>query len=163
MGLTSDLNPQVIRFAPEGTKVIVAPAQSLSEVADNSVDIVFASNFFEHLPDKDALFASLAEAYRVLRPAGRILVLQPNLRALGESYWDFIDHHIPLTDHSLVEALTIVGFKVIEVIPRFLPYTTCSRIPQNPILVRLYLSFPPVWRVMGGQAWIVAAKQQERN
>ena len=45
-----DLNQQVSKFAPAGTRVIVSPSQSLrDEVDDNSIDIVFASNFFEHL------------------------------------------------------------------------------------------------------------------
>ncbi len=157
-----DLDSQVTQFAPKGTRVIIAPAHSLKgKIADNSVDIVFASNFFEHLPDKRTFIASLAEVYRILRPGAKLLVLQPNIRFLGGSYWDFVDHQIPLTDRTLVEAVTVIGLKVIEVRPRFLPYTTRSRIPQHPFLVRLYLLFPPIWGIMGSQAWIVAVKPQQ--
>lgn len=157
-----DLSQQVREFAPKGTRVIVAPSQSLRGMVDDaSADVVFTSNFLEHLPSKDTFIATLTEVRRILRPGGKMLVLQPNIRVLGGRYWDFVDHHIPLTDRTLVEALTMVGLKVIEVRPRFLPYTTRSRIPQNPLLVRLYLMFPPIWSVMGGQAWIVAVKPQE--
>ena len=52
----------------------------------------------------------------------------------------------------------MVGFDLVQVWPRFLPYTTRSRIPQHPMLVRLYLSFRPAWRIMGGQTWLVARK-----
>jgi hypothetical protein len=52
----------------------------------------------------------------------------------------------------------MVGFKVLQVWPRFLPYTTRSKIPQHPMLVRLYLRFPPAWRVLGGQTWLVASR-----
>ncbi len=156
-----DLNEQVAQFAPEGTQVVIAPAHRLAgKVGDNSVDVVFASNFFEHLPDKETFIATLIEVRRILRPGEKLLVLQPNLRVLGGAYWDFIDHHIPLTDRTLVEALTLVGLQVTEARSRFLPYTTRSRIPQHPFLVRLYLMFPPVWYILGGQAWIVAIKPQ---
>ena len=40
--------------------------------------------------------------------------------------------------------------------PRFLPYTTKSRLPQSAWLVRAYLRFPPAWRLLGGQTLLVA-------
>jgi len=58
-------------------------------VADDSVDIVLAGDFFEHLPDKHAFIATLFEVRRVLRSGGKLLILQPNIRVPGESYWDF--------------------------------------------------------------------------
>lgn len=155
-----DLNPEVESFAPPGTRIVLASSEELSRhVEAESVDVVFASNFFEHLPTKEAFIRTLAEIHRVLRPGGRLLVLQPNIRAVGGSYWDFVDHHIALSDRSLVEAVEMVGFRVRQVVPRFLPYTTRSRVPQHPLLVRLYLAFPPAWRIMGGQTWLVASKE----
>ena len=153
-----DLNEDVRLFAPEGTLVLITPSDRLDAVADDSVDIVFASNFFEHLVSKRAFIATLVEVKRVLRSGGKLLVLQPNIRVLGGSYWDFLDHKIPLTDRTLVEALRMVDMRVAEVRPRFLPYTTCSLIPQSPILVRLYLMVPLAWHIMGGQAWVVGVK-----
>ena len=92
-----------------------------AHLTDASVDVVFASNFFEHLPSKDAFIKTLAEIHRVLRPGGRLLVLQPNISAVGGSYWDFIDHHIALNDRSLAEAVEMTGFTVLQLWPRFLP------------------------------------------
>jgi len=43
-------------------------------------------------------------------------------------------------------------------IPRFVPYTTKSRIPQHPLLVRLFVRCPPLWRLVGKQFVIVARK-----
>ena len=58
------------------------------------------------------------------------MILQPNIRYAYKEYWDFFDHHTPLSDRSLVEALQMVGFKIEKVLPKFLPYTTKSKIPK---------------------------------
>lgn len=147
------------RSLPPGTREVFTPSDRLSsQVTPASVDVVFCSNFFEHLPDTATFLATLREIFAVLRPGGRLLALQPNIRYVGGAYWDFIDHHLPLTHVTLAEAAESVGFEVVEVIPRFLPYTTRSRIPQAPWLVRLYLAVPPIWRIMGQQSWFVARK-----
>ena len=147
------------RSLPPGTREVFTPSDRLSsQVTPASVDVVFCSNFFEHLPDTATFLATLREIFAVLRPGGRLLALQPNIRYVGGAYWDFVDHHLPLTHVTLAEAAESVGFEVVEVIPRFLPYTTRSRIPQAPWLVRLYLAVPPIWRIMGQQSWFVARK-----
>jgi len=147
------------RVLPPGTEEVFAPSHQLSShVPANSVDVVFCSNFFEHLPDKATFLATLKEILTVLGPGGRLLALQPNIRYVGGAYWDFLDHHLPLTHVTLIEAAESLGFEVVEVIPRFLPYTTRSAIPQSPWLVRLYLMFRPVWWFMGQQTWFVARK-----
>ena len=154
-----DIEPMYGRALPTGTLEIHAPSHELSRhVAPDSVDVVFCSNFFEHLPDSATFLATLVEIRKVLRPGGRLLALQPNIRFTGGAYWDFVDHHLPLTDRTLVEAAVSVGFEVQEVIPRFLPYTTRSRLPQAPWLVRLYLAIRPAWWVLGKQTWFVARK-----
>jgi SAM-dependent methyltransferase len=128
-------------------------------------DVVFTSNFLEHLPSADAVIAMLGQAHAVLRPGGRLIILQPNIRYVGAAYWDFIDHRTALTEHSLVEAARAAGFEVERLIPRFLPYTTKSRLPRAPWLVRLYLRTPLAWRVMGKQTLLVgrAVARPERR
>jgi SAM-dependent methyltransferase len=125
---------------------------------DDVLDLIFTSNFFEHLPSKSTLTATLHEARRCLRPGGRLVALGPNIKYLPGSYWDFWDHHLPLTDGSLAEGLRMVGFKVERVIPRFLPYTMAHG-PRYPMfLFRLYLRWPFAWRFFGAQFLIVAKK-----
>jgi SAM-dependent methyltransferase len=156
--LALDLSEDLPRHAAPDVELIQEPSTAISSVSDEVVDVAFASNFFEHLRTKDDLWRTLAELRRVLRPGGRLLVLQPNVRYVGGAYWDFIDHHLPLTERSLLEALRLVGFEPVEVRARFLPFTTRSAWPQHPLLVRLYLRLPLVQRLVGRQSWIVARK-----
>ena len=127
-----------------------------SAVPHESFDVAFVSNYLEHLANPDAVIAQLREIRSVLKPDGRLIVLQPNIRYVGAAYWDFIDHRVALTERSLVEAAHAAGFEVETLIPRFLPYTTKSRLPQSPWLVRAYLRVPLAWRLMGKQTLLVA-------
>ena len=72
-----------------------AGAGSAQVVAAESVDLAFASNVFEHLRGPDALLEVLARPPKVLRPDGRLIVMQPNARLVGGSFWDFFDHPCP--------------------------------------------------------------------
>ena len=85
-------------------------------------------------------------------------MLQPNIRAVGGRFWDFLDHRIPISDRTLVEAFGVADLDLQEVRPRFLPFTTKSRLPQHPWLVRIYLLLRPAQWLLGGQAWLVAHK-----
>ena len=119
-------------------------------------DVVFVSNYLEHLASSDHVIAQLSEIRSVLKPGGRLIVLQPNVRYVGAAYWDFIDHRVALTERSLVEAANTAGFRVEHLIARFLPYTTKSRIPSSSWLVRAYLRLPLAWRIMGKQTLLIA-------
>lgn len=121
-------------------------------------DVVFASNYLEHLAGPDAVVEQLRVAHDLLRPGGRLIVLQPNISLLGGAYWDFIDHRVALNEHSLVEAGELAGFATERLIRRFLPYTTKGRLPQHPLLVRAYLALPPAWLVLGKQTLYVGAR-----
>ncbi|MDX6205210.1 MAG: hypothetical protein QOE76_3210 [Frankiales bacterium] len=150
-----DVNPAVARAAGPGVRAIVGPAHDMADLADASVDIVFASNFFEHLY-RDDILAVMAEARRVLKPTGRFLILQPNIRYCSKDYWMFFDHVTPLDEHSLGEALAMSGFRVESMIKRFLPFSTKGRLPKTTFLVRAYLAVPPIWRLLGAQSFVVA-------
>jgi ubiquinone/menaquinone biosynthesis C-methylase UbiE len=153
-----DLNPAVKNFAYPDVEVINESCLAIRSLADNSVDIVFMSNFLEHLLNKQHVFETLRESKRVLKFSGKMLILQPNIRFLPNNYWDFFDHHTPLSDRSLVEVLEALNMTIIKNYPRFLPYTTKSRLPKNPVMVKLYLRLPWIWPLFGKQAFIVAEK-----
>jgi SAM-dependent methyltransferase len=155
-----DLNPDVALRAAAGVQTHVLRSDDLVDIDGQSVDVVFISNFFEHI-SREAILATLVEVRRVLRPGGRLLVLQPNVRYCARDYWQFFDHITPIDDRALVEAFAATGYDVITNIPRFLPYTTKSRLPSGPALVKLYLRVPLAWRVLGAQAFMVVTPKQD--
>ena len=150
-----DLNEDTPNFANNDVKVFNCPSIPFS---DNSMDMVFMSNFLEHLKTKEEVIKTLSDIFRVLKAGGGVMILQPNIRYLYKEYWDFFDHHIPLSDKSLIEVLQMVGFRIEQALPRFLPYTTKSKIPQKPFLVEIYLKMPFVWKIMGKQMFILGRK-----
>jgi SAM-dependent methyltransferase len=151
-----DLNPQ----AGEGRADIEfrnADVLHLEDQADLTgvADVVFVSNFFEHLASAGELLQVLAGCHSLLKPTGVLLVIQPNFRYAFREYYDFLDHALPLTDRSIREALEASDFVVDELIPRFLPFTTKGR-PASPKLLSIYLSLPLAWRFFGGQMFVRA-------
>jgi SAM-dependent methyltransferase len=157
-----DLSPHVQRLTRHGINVLQLPATAFAQSLPERADVVFMSNFLEHLPDKAILLRVLEECKRALKQGGKIVILQPNIRYAGSQYWDYIDHHIALTEHSLREALEISGFTVTRMIPQFLPYTAKSKVGfissllSTEILVATYLRLPFLWRFLGAQTLVVA-------
>jgi SAM-dependent methyltransferase len=153
-----DINPDSRAALERGIEFHGGDVRELSFLPDASVDVVFTSNLLEHLPSKHDVELLLLEARRVLRRGGHLIALGPNLRFLPGAYWDFWDHLTPITDRSLVEVLESLELRTVDVIPRWLPYTTCSALPRSPWMVKLYLRVPLLWRFLGGQFLIRAQK-----
>ena len=152
-----DLNPDVKKFASGDVEVVLADSINMLKVTDSSCDVVFISNFFEHL-NKEDIVKTIKEVHRVLRINGKLLILQPNIRFCYKEYWNFFDHISALDDKSLSEVLELNGLKVIECKPKFLPYTTKSRFPKAIFLIKLYLRVPILQNMLGKQAFICARK-----
>lgn len=147
----SNLNPDVTFLEQDCCKTWSVPSESL--------DVVFTSNFLEHLPDKRTLFDTVAEAYRCLKPAGCLIAMGPNIKYTHGAYWDFYDHYLALTELSLKEVLELRGFHVDRAIGRFLPYTMVNR-PRFPtFLLALYLKLSVAWPLFGKQFLVIATKR----
>jgi SAM-dependent methyltransferase len=153
-----DLNPQAADYAANNVTLIQQDCAARWPFEDNFLDAVFTSNFFEHLPTKDALEKTLREAMRCLKPDGRLIALGPNIRYLHGQYWDFFDHYLALTDKSLVEVLEKTGFSIVKSVSRFLPYTMVNAREYPLVLMRLYLRMPVAWIFLGKQFLVVARK-----
>jgi SAM-dependent methyltransferase len=144
---------------PSGVRFVQADGLSLGDVLPNAhFGTIFMSNYLEHLASSDEVVRQIRVVRDLLAPGGRLIVVQPNIRLTGAAYWDFIDHHVPLTERSLVEAGDLAGLRTVRLVTRFLPYTTKSRLPQTSGLVRLYLALPLAWRLLGKQTLYVAER-----
>lgn len=154
-----DLNPDTRVYADPDVEVLFCDASRVDDLPDGSLNVAFASNFFEHLPSKGHLLEVLREIHRLLEPGGKLLVIQPNIKYAYREYWDFVDHHIALSEKSLAEALAITGFEIGECIPRFLPFSVASSPSRSATLLRLYLKAPLLWRLFGKQAFAVGIKR----
>jgi SAM-dependent methyltransferase len=153
-----DLNPDARVLADDGVIVLEQDCSEQWQVTPGSLDTVFTSNFFEHLPTKASLEATLMEAYRALKPGGHLIAMGPNIKVVPGKYWDFFDHYLPLTELSLAEVLRKCGFKLEVCQARFLPYTMSDGREYPIWTLRLYLSLPIAWTIFGEQFLVVARK-----
>ena len=156
--LAMDLNPDAPKYLDSSVRFLEQDCSSRWQVEDASLQVVFTSNFFEHLHDKAALGKTLDEIYRCLAAGGKLIAMGPNIKHLPGKYWDFWDHHLPLSETSLSEGLSNRGFEIATRIGKFLPYTMVGQREYPDILLKLYLRFPMAWRIMGKQFLIIAAK-----
>jgi SAM-dependent methyltransferase len=156
--IAMDLNPDMPSRVGPGVEAILQDCSQSWQVADSSLDVVFTSNFFEHLPDKDALRRTLQEAFRRLKNGGRLICIGPNIRFVNGAYWDFWDHYVALTDRSMAEILNLTGFAVERVEPRFLPYSMSQGFTPPAALIWLYIRIPLLWRFFGKQFLLIGRK-----
>lgn len=152
-----DGNPAIREYAASDVRTHCGPVHELDWLPGR-MDVVFASNLFEHLPSPEALIAVLRAAHDALRPGGRLVVIQPNIRFAYREYWDFLDHRLALSDRSLSEAVGLTGFTVRELRPRFLPFSTKGMRLGAPQLLRIYLRCPPLQWLTGKQMLLVAER-----
>ena len=153
-----DANPDAPKFLGPDVEFCLSRADKIDAIGDAMADVVFTSNFLEHLKTKDECDLVLAEVLRILKPGGRFIVMGPNIRYLASQYWDFYDHYLPLSHLSLEEGLVQAGYEIESIIARFLPYTTRSALPQHPALIALYLKLPFAWRILGKQFLVIGRR-----
>jgi len=153
-----DLNPKTRSLMD---KEIIFHEQDCSKpwkIESNSLDLVFTSNFFEHLRNKESLDCTVGEIKKALKPSGRLIAMGPNISVLKGQYWDFWDHHVALSDQSLCELLDIHDFTIEKSYSKFLPYNMV-RVKERPLfLVSLYIRFPFLWKIFGKQFLVVSKK-----
>jgi Methyltransferase domain len=154
-----DMNPDARLHAGADVTVLEQDCSEDWKVAAGSLDAVFTSNFFEHLPSKASLQKTILQAHRGLRVGGRLIAMGPNIKYLPGAYWDFFDHHLALTELSLSEVLVNCGFEIRVCWPRFLPYTMSAGREYPIWILRAYLAMPLAWRFFGKQFLIVAEKK----
>ena len=154
--IAMDLNADAKEHLEPSIEFINQDCSSAWPLPDNALDVVFTSNFLEHLPDKAHLSRTVIQVKRCLKPDGKLICLGPNIKYLCGRYWDFWDHHIELTERSLAELLEMHDFSIEKCIAKFLPYTMAGNRQFPFVFVRMYLLFPVVWKLFGKQFLIIA-------
>jgi len=150
-----DLNPEMTRFAAPGVDLRIGDCRGLPGIGAGTIDAVFASNFLEHFTMAEA-GALVRDIHRVLRPGGRLLLLQPNYLRKPNHYWDDPTHRTAFHHRNLPDLLERNGFRVLRMLPGLLPFSMKSRLPKIPYLVRLYLRSPV--RPLAAQMYAVAER-----
>lgn len=125
-------------------------------VPDSSLDVVFASNVFEHFSTDELLEVVPFLATR-MRTGGRLILVQPNFYYAYRQYFDDFTHKSIWTHASLPDFLATQGFDQVHVKGNFLPLTVKSRLPVNSLLIKAYLMSPI--RPMAGQMLVVMEKR----
>lgn len=159
-----DLNSDVKKYANKDVTIIQADIKDIGmHFIKSSCDVVFLSNFLEHVPKKSIkdLFTNI---YGILKGGGIIIILTPNIKYVGNKYWDFFEHITPITENSLIEVLELCNYKIDTCIKKFIPYSTKSKLPQSSWIVYLYLKLMPLSGFcFGEQSLIIAKKSKQRN
>ena len=153
--VAQDIAETVQQSAAPDVAVHVGSCSNLGFAADSTFDVVFASNLFEHLT-LSQLEDTLAEVRRVLKPGGKLLVVQPNFRYCYRDYFDDYTHVAIYTDQSLPNVIASAGLEPVRVVPRFLPFSMKSRLPVLRPLIWLYLRSPV--KPFAGQMFLIAKK-----
>lgn len=94
---------------PENAVWIASHVDRLDAIPNESVHLVIAGQLIEHLW-ADELAAFLHEAWRVLRPGGRILVDSPNRAVALHLRWRHPEHTVELSDSEAVRMARLSGF-----------------------------------------------------
>jgi SAM-dependent methyltransferase len=152
-----DIWPEITRYAAAGVETrVLDVSRDLATLGASSFDTVLASNILEHFEPGVAI-AVVEDIGRVLKPGGRLIVVQPNFRYAAGRYFDDYTHRSVFTDVSLPSLLRAHGFRIDRVQPRFLPYSMRgSKLPIRSWTVRAYLRSPI--KPMAGQMLVVASK-----
>ena len=143
--------------APGVEPLVLDISNGLRSLGDAAFDVVLASNLLEHFaPDTAA--DVVRDVARLLRPGGRFILIQPNFRYAWRRYFDDYTHRSIFTDVSLPALLRAHGFQIVDVKPRFIPYSMQGvRIPIAGWLVKAYLMSP--FKPAAGQMLVIAQKE----
>lgn len=152
-----DLSENTKKQANADVKVLIGNNLTVN-LPQDYFDAVFISNFLEHLYTQEDVAAFLEKMFGAIKKGGKICVMGPNFKYCYKEYFDFADHTLIFSELAIAEHLYGAGFNIQKAYPKFLPISFRGRIPSADFLVKLYLSFPIAWNIMGKQFLVIAEK-----
>lgn len=158
-----DIDASSKKYAKKNVKFFVGKCTNLKFLKNKTVDVVFASNLFEHL-SHDELEMTIKELRRVIQDDGKLVLLQPNFYYAYKEYFHDYTHKTIFTHIGLSDFLSTHGFKPIKIKPKFLPFSMQSKYSGKSIpkflyikpLINLYLNSPI--KPFASQMYIVCQK-----
>jgi SAM-dependent methyltransferase len=150
-----DIEPDFVNYAGSDIQTRVGSVTDLEWVKSNYVDVVFASNLLEHLYSQDLLIL-FPEIFRILKPGGKFIVMQPNYRYAYREYFDDYTHRSIFSHISLRDSLLNYGYEVIYIKKKFMPLTLKSRLSKLSFIIPVYLRLP--YRFKAQQMLLVSVK-----
>ncbi len=150
-----DINPDGYKFCNKNVRFINSSIKKIKHLKSNSINVIFASNLLEHFDDNE-LNDALSEFNRILRVGGTIILMQPNFKYAYKEYFDDYTHKKIFTHISLRDYFEANGYKAIDVLPKFLPFSLKSRLPKSYFLTKIYLA--SFYKPMAKQMLLVIEK-----
>lgn len=153
-----DISKNLPRFAASDVIAMVSSSTDMKDIGADTVDIVHASNYLEHLDDED-LLKTMGEIKRVMKKRGYLILIQPNFRYTAEKYFDDKTHKKIFDDDSLKSFLKAHDFDIVFKKSKFLPFSMNSKpsfMPLTRLMVRAYIHSP--FKPFAGQMLIVGRK-----
>jgi SAM-dependent methyltransferase len=105
---------------------------------DNSFDVIFNKSLIEHLNNPDNFFQ---EAYRILKPGGRLITLTPDWESVYKIFYEDYTHKTPFTIDAIKDIYQIFRFKLI-VVKKFRQLPILWKYPSLTIFSKLLFYLP---------------------
>ncbi len=105
---------------------------------DNQLDIVFASNVFEHISKND-ISSYMNKIQALLKPGGKLIIIQPNFNRCYRNYYDDYTHVAAYTETGMKDLFTAFQFNILFSHPGYLPFSMKSLLPKSYYLTKLFL------------------------